>query len=1023
MRRQRFQKNCICPPDRGGGGNASAGRKEQLEHLPSFKATVALAAQQGGHSYAELAQRFGVTPEQVRQWQDGLIENAASAFSADAGLKSELQGLLDSKDVALTIAENSTQGLAMMDERGFCVYANRTWLQMTGYSSDEIRSLPLHELVHHHYPDGRPYPKAECPIDRALPEHFDVRAHEDLFFRKDGNSFSVMCAASPIFERGRPVATVIEIRDITEQKQIEDRERQAAETNAKFRTFFEQGWNFAGVMTLDGTLAEVNRAGMECGFAREDVIGKKFWECGWWSRSPALMEMVRAGTAEAVAGRPFRRETNYFTADGSEHMVDLALTPVTDDAGRVLFIALTGSDITERKRAEERLRLLDEMSEAIRSAGDTKTIIEIVTRLLGRHLGVSRCIYADFEAGDDDRFTIRHGWTAEGAASMVGAYSLNMFGQRMAADVREGRTLVIDDIDRELSQSESRHVYDALGIKAVLRCPLVKQGRLAAMIAVHQNRPRRWHAEETALVEQVLDRCWAHVERVRVTKELRASEAYLGSLFRQTAAGIAQTDLGGRILSVNDRFCAILHRDCGDLPGRSIHEYLHPDDLQRVMSLVERMIRSGEPFEVEKRFLLPDGSTIWVSTAVSLIRPGGGLDDIMLAVVFDITERKQAEEKLLEADRRKDEFLAMLAHELRNPLAPIGAAADLLRLEGVDPTRIKRSSEVISRQVRHMTGLVDDLLDVSRVTRGLISLDKQALDVKRIAADAVEQVRNYIEARHHHLELRTPQEAAFVRADKKRMVQVIANLLNNAAKYTAQGGRIVFDIALDDGWVKFSVEDNGIGMAPELVDRAFDLFTQAGRSADRSQGGLGIGLALVKSLVELHGGRVLASSGGLGLGSKFTVSLPRLREQAAHAAAPVDPVPDSVHGDGLRIMVVDDNIDAAGMLAMYLETLGHRVSVEHDPWCALERARTQTFDVCLLDIGLPGMDGNALARCLRAQPESARAVLIAVTGYGQEQDRRSARNAGFDHYFVKPVDASRLASLLNEVGAGSRPSS
>jgi signal transduction histidine kinase/ActR/RegA family two-component response regulator len=376
---------------------------------------------------------------------------------------------------------------------------------------------------------------------------------------------------------------------------------------------------------------------------------------------------------------------------------------------------------------------------------------------------------------------------------------------------------------------------------------------------------------------------------------------------------------------------------------------------------------------------------------------------------------KQYSNQMRDEAHKKDEFLAMLAHELRNPLAPIAAAADLLGLGRSDEARIKQTSSIIRRQVKHMTGLVDDLLDVSRVTRGLVTLDKTKLDAKRILSDAVEQVRPLIEARRHRLAVHTPPESAFVSGDVKRLVQVITNLLNNAAKYTPEGGDIGLSMEVGGSDIKIAVYDNGVGMTPDFQARAFELFSQAAQTSDRSQGGLGIGLALVKSLVELHGGTVTVHSDGVGMGSQFVVCLPHILENQISANFEPQALNADEPSRALKLMVVDDNADAAQMLAMLIEALGHQVLVENHPHRALERARIETPDVCLLDIGLPDMDGNELARRLRSQPETAKATLIAVTGYGQEQDRDAALNAGFDHHFAKPLDSARLASLLAKI--------
>jgi signal transduction histidine kinase len=394
-------------------------------------------------------------------------------------------------------------------------------------------------------------------------------------------------------------------------------------------------------------------------------------------------------------------------------------------------------------------------------------------------------------------------------------------------------------------------------------------------------------------------------------------------------------------------------------------------------------------------------------------RDGGIIGGVIAQM--DITDRMKAEEALRQADRRKDEFLAMLAHELRNPLAPIAAAADLLGFARLDESRIKQTSIIIARQARHMTGLIDDLLDVSRVTRGLISLEKHLLDAERVVADAVEQARPLFDARGHDLAIRMPAEPVFFLGDHKRLVQALTNLLTNAAKFTPDGGNIVLNVKIAGEHVEMTVTDNGIGMTPDLVTRAFDLFSQGERTPDRAQGGLGIGLALVKSLIELHGGSVTAVSEGIGKGSTLRICLPYLKTRDGNRAAGQQFATGTSAARSLRVMIVDDNTDAAHMLAMFVEALGHRVIVEHSSRSAFERARVAAPNVCLLDIGLPEMDGNELARRLRAQPETANAILVAVTGYGQDLDRRMALDAGFDHHFVKPLDTAKLASLLGEV--------
>jgi CheY-like chemotaxis protein len=325
---------------------------------------------------------------------------------------------------------------------------------------------------------------------------------------------------------------------------------------------------------------------------------------------------------------------------------------------------------------------------------------------------------------------------------------------------------------------------------------------------------------------------------------------------------------------------------------------------------------------------------------------------------------------------------------------------------------VRQISQVIARQVGHMVSLVDDLLDVSRVTRGLVALEQHALDLNTLLPDAVEQVRPLMDARRHTLAVQPSAEPACICADRLRIVQIAANLLTNAAKYTPEGGHVTLAVKLLPQHVELTVSDNGIGIAIELLPRVFDLFTQAERSPDRSQGGLGLGLALVKSLTELHKGTVSADSGGIGQGSVFSVRLPRLD------IAPVDffvvprQRPAALPARALKILLVDDNVDAADTLAAYLAGLGHEVEVRHDARSALALLDAGVPDVCIFDIGLPEVDGYALARQLRAMPGGRACKLLALSGYGQERDQDEAIEAGFDQYFVKPVDIGSLAALL-----------
>jgi PAS domain S-box-containing protein len=453
----------------------------------------------------------------------------------------------------------------------------------------------------------------------------------------------------------------------------------------------------------------------------------------------------------------------------------------------------------------------------------------------------------------------------------------------------------------------------------------------------------------------------------------------------------------------------------GTTDGENWNGVFHPDDQGGAWRVWRHSLETGQPYEIQYRLRHRSGQYRWVLGRALPVRDEAGTIIRWMGTCTDIHDQRTAQEELLAANRRKDEFLAMLAHELRNPLAPIGTAAHLLKLAPGDPQRVGRASDIITRQVKHMITLVDDLLDVSRVTRGLVELRHDVVDLKAVLGSALEQARPLIEERGHELTRRVATVPVSVQGDRARLVQIVSNLLNNAAKYTPPGGRI--DLALDvsDTTAAISVTDSGIGIEPGLLPHVFELFTQGERTPDRAQGGLGLGLSLVKNLSEMHGGAVRAHSEGLGKGSRFTVELPLMARQPSAGRELQDEL-STAPKKNLNVLVVDDNVDAAESLAVFLETEGHHVQLATEPYDALKKAAQSPPEVCILDLGLPRMDGYELARRLRHElPSGDRATFIALTGYGTEQDRIRSSAAGFHHHCVKPVDLGQLLDILQQV--------
>jgi two-component system, sensor histidine kinase len=393
----------------------------------------------------------------------------------------------------------------------------------------------------------------------------------------------------------------------------------------------------------------------------------------------------------------------------------------------------------------------------------------------------------------------------------------------------------------------------------------------------------------------------------------------------------------------------------------------------------------------------------------------GALADAINHMLADLeremAERSQAEEALRLADRRKDEFLATLAHELRNPLAPIRNAVYILQTAKDDAQATAAARAIVERQLNQMVRLVDDLIDVSRITTGKLALRRERVDARTVAASALEAIEPLVKQRGHRLEVKLPPGSVYVNADPTRLAQVFLNLLNNAVKFTDPGGHIVFELAVAGAELVARVRDNGIGIAPAMLEPIFDMFAQADRSLERSAMGLGVGLSLTRRLVELHGGSVSARSEGLGSGAEFTVRIP-IVSVAPPANGVLRAQPATSSGIGHRVLVVDDNEDFAASMAAVLRGMGHEVRVEHDGAGALAAAVDFHPSVCFLDIGLPKLNGYDLARSLRARPDTAGSILVAVTGWGQPEDRRLAKEAGFDEHMVKPVDFDRVRAIL-----------
>lgn len=502
-----------------------------------------------------------------------------------------------------------------------------------------------------------------------------------------------------------------------------------------------------------------------------------------------------------------------------------------------------------------------------------------------------------------------------------------------------------------------------------------------------------------------------HVEQSAADPALEASEARFRNIIEKNADGILVVRHDGTIRYVNPAATRLLNRPAADLVG----EYFGIPILAGNTTEVDLPLSGSEIRVAEMRVV----ETEWEG------------EPALLASLRDISDRKRLEEELRQkidelalADQRKDEFLAMLAHELRNPLAPILNAVHIMRLRGNDHELREKMRDVVEQQVRCMARLVDDLLDVSRITSGKIQLRKEPLTLSTIVHRSIETVRPLIVAKGHDLFVSLPEEKVVIWADPLRIEQVLNNLLSNAVKYTDKGGVIHLEATADAAEIAIRVKDNGIGIARDMLEDIFGLFTQVDHSLARSQGGLGIGLTLARNLVRIHDGTLTAHSDGLGQGSEFVMTLPRqaagLIDETPTPAPSLEPA-----GQPRRILVVDDNVTSADSLGLIIKLWGHECRVTHSGPEALEEFDVFHPDVVLLDIGLPGMDGYQVARLLRTRVDWPELTLVAMTGYGRDEDRRRSREAGFNEHLVKPLDLEALEHMLARLGEprGGGPSS
>ena len=820
-------------------------------------------------------------------------------------------------------------------------------------------------------------------------------------------------------------AEAAEILNAKLRMEIADRQRAEEalrESEERYRSLFDAAPMAMFACDRSSVIHHYNLRAVEL-WGREPVCGVE-QHCGsvrLWLPDGTLMPHDKSPIVEVLrTGIPARNvEVIVERPDGSRLPVLVNFSAQKNAQGEITGAITSFIDIAERQLTEWNLAFLASVSQDLVRCHSADEMTRDVAAKISTYLHLSHCAFIEINEAADEA-VVSHDWHREVVPGIGGDYRISDFvTEELQKATRSGEALVVRDA--AAAPGADLEKLSALNIASFVCVPIIADGLWRFALVVCHSATYDWREDEIALLSELARRIWTRLERARAEEALRETKARLQFALDSAQVGDWDLDLTNDTSQRSPRHDqAFGYKD----PvaewgfGRFI-QHVHPGDREGVERRFREAVAQEKDWHFECRIIWADGSVHWIEGHGSIYRTPEGQPTRMLGIVFDITGRRMLEatlvaraEELAQADRSKDEFLAMLAHELRNPLAPLRNAAEILQSVDAHPNEHVQAQRIVARQVENMSRMIDDLLDVSRITEGKIELRREPVTLEAILTAVTSLGRSACAARGQEVTVSMPAEPVFLNGDATRLEQVFNNLLGNACKYSGDGSHIRVTaertVGVEPAAVVVCVRDDGVGIAPELLPRVFELFVQGSRSLDRAHGGLGIGLTLVQRLVKLHGGNVEARSEGLGHGSEFIVRLPILRE----APPPPPPPPPTGRETPRRILIVDDNTDAARSLAIVQSRRGHETRTAFTGPEAVTIAGQFLPEVVLLDIGLPGMDGFEVARRLRAMPPLAGAFLVAMSGYGSPEDRALGKAAGFDEYMVKPVDLALLRTWL-----------
>ncbi|MDN5869262.1 MAG: PAS domain S-box protein, partial [Nitrococcus sp.] len=903
---------------------------------------------------------------------DNKVDGAVLVLMDIDALKRSEQAIAVARDYAENVVETVREPLLVLDDDLRVESANRAFYRTFRVAPAETHGKLIFELGNHQWD----IPRLQKLLEQLLPQNTSLEDFEvEHDFEQVGRRTMLLNARRILDPQRKTQRILLAIEDVTEHKAAQAALR---ESEARFREMIDVLPTAIYTTDTEGRLTHFNPATVELS-GHTPKLGTDQWCVSWKLYRADGTPMPHAACAMAVALREERaihgEEAILERPDGTRRWFVPYPTPLRDAGGRVVGGINMLVDITERKRAEEanvRLAVIVESSDDVIVSKDLEGIIQT------------------WNAGAQRTF----GYTAEEAIGQPITMLLppDRIGEEPGILKRVRRGERVEPFETVRRRKDGTLVDIAVTISPILDA----QGRVLGASKIARDITERKRAED----------------------KLQRSEQRYRGLFESARDGILILDAQNmRITDANPSMRNLLSYSLEQLEGKELWEIGLFQNQEESLATIHKLREEGYVRHEDMTLRSAQGAIQNVQLIGNIYRDHGHA--FAQCNIRDITERKRMErqiqqqaEELAAAGRRKDEFLAMLSHELRNPLAPILNALQLLGQERDENALHRRARGVIERQVRHLSRLVNELLDVSRITSGRIHLHIERLAVNAVLGRAVERVRPSIDRRGQELSLSLAPDTIWLDADATRLEQVFGNLLDNASKYNADDGHITLSVERDDGQAIIRVRDEGEGIDAATLSHVFELFSQAERSLERSAGGLGIGLALVKSIVELHRGSVEVHSEGLGQGSEFVVRLPLASSQTRPQAAAAPPDTPTDGDSHLRVLVVDDSADAANMATLLLRAWGHEVRVACDGPDALQRAAEFCPQVILLDIGLPGMDGFEVARSIRQDPQFEGVRLVAITGYGQDSDRQRSKEAGFDDHLVKPVEVSDLKALL-----------